>query len=402
MSDFYLATKPTTTTITKAPDTPTAATSNDKTNDEPTQKSTPDDNPDGEEIADDLSEISDEADEILGQQEVYSSHFQARFLFLQAIDGVINGVFLYISFVQDGSAKTQPNENVIEKTVQDEPKESPVQKAKDSNDRDAVDKSSIEQNESLHAGEQHQLLAAKSPDEPDSKDLCDDIDLDFEEISDGELEEEARTKGLGDALGVDWASLIEESKAMMREKLTKTETSVKQRWMPDQILLDAGISYKMAGADFAQKTLIKASENVKREMKTTVSIKTEPFDGSNHVLDGGIVVKTENDIDGENAPAEVKVNGKCEKESFNKGGHNLILHPLPCVQTSVERMADKQRRLVFNAAGPYSRGLCTKRDIEMRRQLCNLAINESNCKTANTRTGYENIALKLFQKALQA
>lgn len=281
-----------------------------------------------------------------------------------------------------------------------------MQKVKDSNDGDATEKPTIEQNESIHVAEQHQqqqLLAAKSPVEPDSKDLCDDIDLDFEEISDGELEEEARTKGLGDALGVDWASLIEESKAMMREKLTKTETSVKQRWMPDQILLDVGISYKMAGTDFAQKTLIKAYENVKREMKNAVAIKTEPFDGSNHVLDGSVVVKTENDIDGENEPAEVKVNGKCEKESLNKsGGHNLILHPLPCVQTSVESSTDKQRRLVFNAAGPYSRGLCTKRDIEMRRQLCNLAINESNCKTANTRTGYENIALKLFQKALQA
>lgn len=252
----------------------------------------------------------------------------------------------------------------------------------------------------------HQIvLAAKSPDVPDTKDLCDDLDLDFEEISDGELEEEARTKGLGDALGVDWASLIEESKAMMREKLSKAETSAKQRWMPDQILLDVGISYKMAGAEFAQKTLIKAHENVKREMKNAVVIKTEPFEGApNHVLNDGVVVKIEKDIDDENASAEVKVNGKCEKDvpSHDKDGHKLILHPLPCVQTSVETIADKRRRLVFNAAGPYSRGLCTKRDIEMRRQLCNLAINESNCKTANTRNGYENIALKLFQKALQA
>lgn len=309
--------------------------------------------------------------------------------------------------IQDGSAKAQPIVKTIEKAIQEEPKESAVQKEKDSNDGDAVEKLVTEHHDRVQAGEQHQHLAVptKSPDEQDSKDLCDDIDLDFEEISDGELEEEARTKGLGDALGVDWASLIEESKAMMREKLTKTETSVKQRWMPDQILLDVGISYKMAGAEFAQKTLLKAYENVKREMKNAIVIKTEPFDGdSNHVLADGMVIKTEKDLDDENeTPAEVKVNGKCEKDVSNaKDGPNLILHPLPCVQTSTESMADKQRRLVFNAAGPYSRGLCTKRDIEMRRQLCNLAINESNCKTANTRNGYENIALKLFQKALQA
>lgn len=308
----------------------------------------------------------------------------------------------FILCIQDGSAKFQPNETVIEKSVHDEPKESVLQSSiKDVNVGDTVEKSSIEQNEKVQVGDVQQPITVKSHDEQDSKDLCDDIDLDFEEISDGELEEEARTKGLGDALGVDWASLIEESKAMMREKLTKTETSVKQRWMPDQILLDVGISYKMAGADFAQKTLIKAHENVKRELKNAVTIKTEPFDGpANHVLVGGVVVKTEKDIDG----VEVKVNGKCEEKepTLEKVGRKLVLHPLPCVQTSIESMADKQRRLVFNAPGPYSRGLCTKRDIEMRRQLCNLAINESNCKSANTRTGYENIALKLFQKALQA
>lgn len=308
---------------------------------------------------------------------------------------------------QDGSAKTHSSEKAAEKLVHDEPKGSPAQREKESIDGDAAEKSTVDQSESANVGEhkQQHVVSAKSPNEPDAKDICDDIDLDFEEISDGELEEEARTKGLGDALGVDWASLIEESKAMMREKLSKAETSAKQRWMPDQILLDVGISYKMAGAEFAQKTLIKAHESVKREMQNAVAIKTEPIeDTSNHVLNDGVIVKTEKDVDDGTASAEVKVNGKCEKDAsaHDKDGHKLILHPLPCVQTSVESMADKQRRLVFNAAGPYSRGLCTKRDIAMRRQLCNLAINESNCKTANTRNGYESIALKLFQKALHA
>lgn len=279
--------------------------------------------------------------------------------------------------------------------MDDDTKDNPAQSAKDSiGGSDAVDKS-IDQNESAQGGEQ--LTPAKSPEEADrTKDLSDDIDLDFEEISDGELEEEARTKGLGDALGVDWSSLVEESKALMREKLTKTETPVKQRWHPDQILLDIGISYKMAGADFAQQTLIAAYENVKRELNP-ITIKMEPIDEPDHM---DVDIKTENDI--ENDIKAAKVNGKHENDVVEKGGRNLILHPLPCVQTSTQTMAEKQHRLIMKAPGPYSRGLCTKRDIGMRRQLCNLAINESNCKTANTRTGYENIALKLFQKALQA
>lgn len=40
---------------------------------EPVKKAAIDDDMDNEEIADDLSEISDEADDILGQQEVKSS-----------------------------------------------------------------------------------------------------------------------------------------------------------------------------------------------------------------------------------------------------------------------------------------------------------------------------------------
>lgn len=44
--------------------------SNEKIGDESSKSLNADDNPDGEEIADDLSEISDEADDILGQQEV--------------------------------------------------------------------------------------------------------------------------------------------------------------------------------------------------------------------------------------------------------------------------------------------------------------------------------------------
>lgn len=302
--------------------------------------------------------------------------------------------YIYL-FVQDINTKSQPIESAAEKLIDDESRE-PVQHTKDSIGPDSADKS-MEHNESAQSGVDHSI-PVKSPEELDrTKDLSDDIDLDFEEISDGELEEEARTKGLGDALGVDWAGLVEESKALMREKLTKTETSVKQLWHPDQILLDVGISYKMAGTDFAQQTLINAYENVKSEMKTPIIIKTEPLDYSNHME---IDVKIENDID--NDVKVAKVNGKHENEAVEKVERDFILHPLPCVQTNTLSMAEKKRRLIFKAAGPYSRGLCTKRDVGMRRQLCNLAINESNCKTANVRTGYENIAMKLFQKALQA
>lgn len=250
---------------------------------------------------------------------------------------------------------------------------------------------------------QEQIPAAKSPEEHDrSKDLGLDIDLDFEEISDGELEEEARIKGLGDALGVDWAGLVEESKAILREKLSKTETSVKQRWDPNQILLDTGISYKMAGRTFAEQTLIHAHETLKAQ--TANDIKLEIVN-DNHIIlnikkEPGTEETTKLNGKHDSGLNEVENDTGNEKNDENK----LVLHPLPCVQISARSMAQNQHRIIFNATGPYSRGLCTKRDIAMRRQLCNLAINETNCKSGNSKngTGYEAIALKLFQKALQA
>lgn len=184
---------------------------------------------------------------------------------------------------------------------------------------------------------------------------------------------------------------------MLQEKLSKTETSAKQRWHPNQIILDTGISYKMAGTAFAQQTLLRAYETIKKEALNSINVKIENANDNHLIID----IKKEPD------EMETKVNGKhatIEKEEEQTEENTLTLHPLPCVQISALSVSQKQHRLVFNASGPYSRGLCTKRDIAMRRQLCNLAINETNCKTVNAKncTGYENIAMKLFQKALQA
>lgn len=64
---YDLVSKPA--TITKPTDSQSMSMS-EKAIDETSKSLNADDNPDGEEIADDLSEISDEADDILGQQEV--------------------------------------------------------------------------------------------------------------------------------------------------------------------------------------------------------------------------------------------------------------------------------------------------------------------------------------------
>lgn len=212
---------------------------------------------------------------------------------------------------------------------------------------------------------------------------------------------ESRIKGIGDALGVDWASLVEESKAMMQEKLLKCETSAKQQWSPNQILLDIGVSYKMGGGEFAQETLLNAYETLKQDSEPVFGDLADTVPANDNHL--AIKIKVEMDDDGEPV-AESKVNGQHEvNRSASANEPELHLHPLPCVQRSARNLTNKLNRLVFNASGPYSRGLCTRRDIALRRQLCNLAVNESNCRSNSGKSafGYESVALKLFQKAVK-
>lgn len=87
--------------------------------------------------------------------------------------------------------------------------------------------------------------------------------LDFEEISDEELEEEARvSKGIVDVLGADWAGLVQETRP--RPKRIEGPGSAHRRWMMDKIISRLGISMKYAGVNFARR-LIEKYKNEKKE-----------------------------------------------------------------------------------------------------------------------------------------
>lgn len=76
--------------------------------------------------------------------------------------------------------------------------------------------------------------------------------MDFEEISDEELEEEVRIKGLGDALGVDWASLVAESRPRVK---AEQSGSAKRRWESRNVLINLGISVDLAGKELVREIL---------------------------------------------------------------------------------------------------------------------------------------------------
>ncbi|XP_066596297.1 zinc finger CCCH domain-containing protein 13-like isoform X2 [Prorops nasuta] len=83
------------------------------------------------------------------------------------------------------------------------------------------------------------------------------VTMDFEEISDGELEEDIKTsgKGLGDALGVDWESLVTESQP--KRDHTSGHNIAQSRWQCKTIFQRIGISTKCAG----KEVIGKLSEN---------------------------------------------------------------------------------------------------------------------------------------------
>ena len=83
--------------------------------------------------------------------------------------------------------------------------------------------------------------------------------MDFEEISDGELEEDIKTsgKGLGDALGVDWESLVKDSQP--RRAVLSSQDLAQSRWQCNAIFRRIGISAKYAGVELMAKITSKYS-----------------------------------------------------------------------------------------------------------------------------------------------
>lgn len=256
---------------------------------------------------------------------------------------------------------------------------------------------------------------------------ADDLDLDFEEISDGELEEEARIRGLGDALGVDWASLVEESKNKTHiDQRSNVFASAKQRWQPHRILLDVGVSFRMAGKDFASNvlnaahrrltadeaaarqrveaeaaTLEKLKVDEQQQQQTEFTIKKEvPDEDGEEGATEQVVFSVKTIEEKEEAPA-------AEEDEVEPPQAELLIHPIACVQVASRVNAEIRKNLVFGMTGPFSRALSAHKDVQMRRQLCGLSVQSCGGPLRRTRAGgaaasvdYAAIARQLFEKAL--
>lgn len=144
--------------------------------------------------------------------------------------------------------------------------------------------------------------------------------MDFEEISDEELEEEVKVKGLGDALGVDWASLVTESRPRVKSEKTG---SAKGRWEYHKVLTRIGISLEMAGEELVKEIL-------HLDKGSDEKIKIEPPE---------------------------------------------LSHPIAGIQVSTNE-GKTIRNNLFSSAGSFRRALSARRDLSIRRHLSKLPINE--------------------------
>lgn len=238
----------------------------------------------------------------------------------------------------------------------------------------------------------------------------DDEILDFEEISDGELEEDSRNKGVGDALGVDWASLIAETKLQAENAVpgaNEQPTTAKQKWQPHRIILDMGISLCMAGEDYAKKLLSESRQKLDEELKeisqkvtlerNTVSVTKENDESKNNTLEH--VIDTKENVDVKMEP----INDKPVDEMDDEASFNFdSLQPLACLQVGERKQRLERQMLISNACGTHSRALSARQDLKLRRQLCNLPARDCDLsKPPPINAKIKSLALAAFQRTLE-
>ncbi|XP_047041687.1 uncharacterized protein DDB_G0284459-like isoform X3 [Helicoverpa zea] len=190
--------------------------------------------------------------------------------------------------------------------------------------------------------------------EKESQDAKDDEDvpnLDFEEISDGELEEERTRAGLGDALGVDWASLVADVRR--REQTSVSSGGARDRWRPERVLAHLGLSLNMAGKEVVQDVLQKNAESLQLDKKKQVQI-----------------------LENSDQKDVVEQNGTHEANTETEPVPDVsTLHPVGAIQVAMEKRK-RQRAVLFGSGCEITRGLSARRDLALRRYLCHLPTAE--------------------------
>lgn len=209
---------------------------------------------------------------------------------------------------------------------------------------------------------------------------------------------------MGDALGVDWSSIVEESKRKVKEESQLGVNTAKQKLKPHRVLLSIGISQKMAGEDFAKQVIQDSyallEEEIRQEVHAQIltessHVKNE-FDGKD--IKGEPVPDVVNDEPTTDVPEEQKPKGLnlelieqklSEKLPFTIKG--LLDRPLAFQQVAYKERLESRKKLIANAIGPFSRALSARQDLKIRRRLCGLPEEETVEKASALVTPVETV-----------
>lgn len=234
------------------------------------------------------------------------------------------------------------------------------------------------------------------------------------------LIEGIRFAGIGDALGVDWQGLIAETRQQAMDHAAiqgrDRDTSAKQRWQPHRVLLDMGISFGMAGTEYAQRVLAEArqqlllEEKEKEQQLLLLQEQQKEEQQKEQLQTQQPEVQTEQ---------QQQQGGQMKNESERQDSkQNLIkpfpphdyrelfdsehLEPLACVQLGLRTRAIDRQRMVGNVCGPGSRALSARQDLRLRRQLCGLPARECDFprNVPIVSEGLRSLAMHMFQRTL--
>lgn len=226
--------------------------------------------------------------------------------------------------------------------------------------------------------------------------------------------------GVGDALGVDWSSLVAiDAKQPSRD----IPTTAKQKWQTHHIFLDVGISMYLAGESYAKHLLTVAQQKLDEELEEQQKpkcvansdlsndrkpIKEEPISATDSDNMKDIVPshdgeeQTDIDTSKSNEKLLIKSNEmiKSEQPTAVKCSEKRELHPLACVQVAERKCYLRRQQLIANICGPNSRALSARQDLKFRRQLCGLPTSDLSLMTALpiVNNKLKSLALSMFQR----
>lgn len=165
--------------------------------------------------------------------------------------------------------------------------------------------------------------------------------------------------------------------------------TAKQKLKPHRVLLDIGISAKMAGEEFAKQVIRDSYACLEAEMREEIhvqalnefSVKNE-FDGkdikgepSSDAVSSENAAETTDDKKSKGLNLELIEQKLSEKLPYTTTG--LLDRPYAFAQVAYKERLEARKKLLVNAIGPYSRALSARQDLKIRRRLCGLPEEET-------------------------